>query len=553
MRAKAKVQTFIILALLFPVIHPTESLAQETDPSSETVTLVEKVEIPVEVNGKEVGKTSLPAGTKVTVVSRDGARVSIKRGNLGPAWVEESQLSGLSDKKQEQSSKPVESDPAIELQKLNRLVSENKWAQVAAVCETIAQADEKFSGLAELAGQLKSALQAQTSAVQQQKKAETEGQRLRRNADVVGQPSRLNPSDNSPMERAQKLRDEADSVIEEAKTAVETSKVQIALTATNILSSLSGLESLTERETASSPISLADNEASEAKVLANSSPSGISATTAATRPDTPTPTVVEPIRTDAALSNIVTTLKELANKYSLQNGFYNRDLGSRPVETYADIVRGIASHMSCTNTNKLKHYITAADVTEGSDLRIAYVQTLITKHSLTVKYKTTTSRTKLDSYDRWSGDMTFSSVDREETNTWDIKAIDIPFLLHCRMKRDEWSAIALSNNVLEGVLKEVGRSDSGELQATFKTIRSWDGKKGGRMYIESYNPEKSADVGRSGFSRVSDRLLDILPEVKYSLDGASYSYEREEKAKVEKQQAEAQAARQREAAKELFE
>jgi hypothetical protein len=553
MNAKAKVQTILILALLFPVIHPTEGLAQEINPSSETVTLVEKVQIPVEVNGKEVGKTSLPAGTKVTVVSRDGARVSIKLGNLGPVWIEESQLSGLSDKKPQQPSTPVKSDPAIDLQKLTRLVSDKKWPQVAAACEAIAQADEKFAGLAELAEQLKSALQAQASAVQQQKKAETEAQRLRRNADVVGQPSRLYPSDNSPMERAQKLRDEADSVIEEAKTAVETSEVQIALTATNILSSLSDLESLTERETASSPISLADNEASEAKVLASPSPSGISATTAATKPDTPTPTVVEPIRTDAALSNIVTTLKELANKYSLQCGFYNRDLGSRPVETYADIVHGIASHMSCTNTTKLGHYITAADVTEGRDLRIAYVKTLITKHSLTIKYKTTTSRTKLGSYDRWSGDMKFSSVDREETNTWHIKAIDIPFLLHCRMKRDEWSAIALSNNVLEGVLKEVGRSDSGELQATFKTIRSWDGKKGGRMYIESYSPEKSADVGNSGFSRVSDRLLDILPEVKYSLDGASYSYEREEKAKVEKQQAEAQAERQREAAKELFE
>ena len=127
------------------VFSPFGCHAQENDPSSETVTLVEKVQIPVEVNGKEVGKTSLPAGTKVTVVSRDGARVSIKRGNLGPVWVEASQLSGLSDKKPEQPSTPDKPDPAIELQKLNRLVSENKWAQVAAFCETIAQADEKFS------------------------------------------------------------------------------------------------------------------------------------------------------------------------------------------------------------------------------------------------------------------------------------------------------------------------------------------------------------------------------------------------------------------------
>ncbi len=221
------------------VFSPSGCHAQETAPSSETVTLVEKVQIPVEVDGKEVGKTSLPAGTKVTVVSRDGARVSIKRGNLGPVWVEQSQLSGLSDKKPEQSSKPVESDPTIELQKLNRLVSEKQWTQVAATCETMAQADEKFSSLGELAGQLTSALQAQISAVQQQKNAEVEAKRLRRNADVVGQPNRLNPSDRSPMERAQKLRSEADALIKAVKDALETSEAQIAQLGTQISSEVS--------------------------------------------------------------------------------------------------------------------------------------------------------------------------------------------------------------------------------------------------------------------------------------------------------------------------
>ena len=233
------------------VFSPFGCHAQENDPSSETVTLVEKVQIPVEVNGKEVGKTSLPAGTKVTVVSRDGARVSIKRGNLGPVWVEASQLSGLSDKKPEQPSTPVKTDPAIELQKLNRLVSENKWAQVAAFCETIAQADEKFSGLAELAGQLKSALQAQTSAVQQQKKAETEAQRLRRNADVVGQPNRLNPSDRSPMERAQKLREEADFAIEEANNAYAASEAQIAQSGADVSKEIGRMESEASAQIAS--------------------------------------------------------------------------------------------------------------------------------------------------------------------------------------------------------------------------------------------------------------------------------------------------------------
>jgi hypothetical protein len=543
----------ICLTLFFFVFTEWVSAAYE-DSSSERAILTEAVTIPIHVQGKQVGATTVPAGTKVTVVGReDGAKVSVKHGALEPVWVEESQVSGLAAK-QPHASKPARSSASITPEQLSSLVAAEKWEELASACETLAQQDsEKFSGFSDLGNQLRSALQAKAAAVAQQTKAEAEAKRLRRNADVVGQPNRLNPSDRSPMERARKLREQAEAVIEEAQTALDTSEVQIALTATNILSSLLGLKRLAEPETASSPSSLADNEASEAKVLARPSPSGISATTAATKPDTLTPTVVEPIRTNAAPINIVTTLKELANKYSLQRAFYtNSHFRSRPVETYADIVDGLASHMSCTDTNQLKHYITADDVTEGSDIRIAYVQTLITKHNFTIKYKTTTSRTAPVSVDRWSGNIKFSSVDREDINTYDIKAIDIPFLLHCRIKRDEWSEIALSNNVLEGVLKEVGRSDSGELQATFKTIRSLDGKKGGRMYIDRNDSHESNGLGGSDWSRISDKLLDLIPEIKYNLDYALESYERKEKAKAQKQQAEAQATKQREAAKELF-
>ena len=80
--------TFLLIELLVASECEAQAIYEEA-----SATLLEKVQIPVAVNGKEVGKTSLPAGTKVTVVSRDGASVSIKRGNLGPVWVEESQLS----------------------------------------------------------------------------------------------------------------------------------------------------------------------------------------------------------------------------------------------------------------------------------------------------------------------------------------------------------------------------------------------------------------------------------------------------------------------------
>jgi len=152
-------------------------------------------------------------------------------------------------------------------------VSEKKWPQVAAACEAMAQADDKFAGLAELAEQLKSALQAQASAVQQQRRAETEAQRLRRNADVVGQPSRLNPSDNSPMERAQKLRDEADSVIEEAKTAHDASEAHIAQSTADISKEIGRMESEASAQIASGDTrSVPHGKASESTPGGHSNP-----------------------------------------------------------------------------------------------------------------------------------------------------------------------------------------------------------------------------------------------------------------------------------------
>jgi len=232
----------ICLTLLF-FVFAEQASAAEQEPSSETVTLKEAVRIPIHVQGKQVGATTVQAGTKVTVVARDGERVSLKHGALEPVWVEGSQVSGLAAK-DPNVSKPVKTNTSTTPEKLSGLISGKKWAEAASTCETLAQQDsEKFSSLADLGNQLRSALQAKAAAMAQQTKAEAEAKRLRRNADVAGQPNRLNPSDRSPMERAQKFREQADAVIEEASTALETSEAQIAQLGTEISSELSRLES----------------------------------------------------------------------------------------------------------------------------------------------------------------------------------------------------------------------------------------------------------------------------------------------------------------------
>jgi hypothetical protein len=87
----------ISLTLLF-FVFADWGFAAEQESSSETVTLKEAVRIPIHVQGKKVGATTVPARTKVTVVARDGERVSVKHGALEPVWVEGSQVSGLAAK-----------------------------------------------------------------------------------------------------------------------------------------------------------------------------------------------------------------------------------------------------------------------------------------------------------------------------------------------------------------------------------------------------------------------------------------------------------------------
>lgn len=63
--------------------------------ASADAVLKEPVQFDLVINGKTVGSTKVPAGTKVAILGRDGARVRIAHGSGREAWVEQSQLEGV--------------------------------------------------------------------------------------------------------------------------------------------------------------------------------------------------------------------------------------------------------------------------------------------------------------------------------------------------------------------------------------------------------------------------------------------------------------------------
>jgi len=65
--------------------------------ASSDAVLKEPVQFDLVINGKTVGSTKVPAGTKVAVVRRDGSRVLIMHGNSREAWVEKTQLEGVEE------------------------------------------------------------------------------------------------------------------------------------------------------------------------------------------------------------------------------------------------------------------------------------------------------------------------------------------------------------------------------------------------------------------------------------------------------------------------
>ncbi len=217
--------------------------ASSDDNADSKIALVETVRIPVVLNGKEVGSTSLPAGTKVQVLSREGNRVSIKCGSMAPAWIEASKLA---DEKPS-ASPPQESaaqkapDPEATLKQMPPLIEGKKWGEVAKACRSFAGA-EQYSKLATLGDRLTSSLESLAASRRQRDSSKTEIERLRRNADVTGRPNPLHPEDNSPMERAAALREKADKMEQEITNAIKEAETSIEETGNEIADALSELQ-----------------------------------------------------------------------------------------------------------------------------------------------------------------------------------------------------------------------------------------------------------------------------------------------------------------------
>lgn len=72
-------------------------IAGQSAALSSDAVLKEPVQFDLVINGKTVGSTKVPAGTKVTVVDRDGSRVRIAHGSGRETWVEQTQVEGVEE------------------------------------------------------------------------------------------------------------------------------------------------------------------------------------------------------------------------------------------------------------------------------------------------------------------------------------------------------------------------------------------------------------------------------------------------------------------------
>lgn len=192
------------------------------------ITIQKAVVLPLAMNGRQVGKTTVPAGSEIEIISREGDKVQIKFRNLEPVWIESSTLgtgnNSGSPAALEQSSSRVVFDPQKAIQALDE-------SNVKALTETIGgrnypdpTREEEFQ--ASLKGFVEAKAQLERGK-RQFPQIEQEAKRLRRNADVADSPNRLNPNDNSGAERAEKLREQADELEEQGRQTIHDAEDQL--------------------------------------------------------------------------------------------------------------------------------------------------------------------------------------------------------------------------------------------------------------------------------------------------------------------------------------
>lgn len=194
---------------------------------AETIVLKQRVSIPMFIGGKKVGSTGAPIGSQLEVLAREGTKMQVKFRNLEPVWIESSAL-GI---EKDTPSTQVPSAPAISTFDPLKAIKALEAPGTNAITSLLqgrtypdpASQEEFSSSLAKFVDAKARIAKGQRAlpSVQQEVK------RLRRNADVAGQPSTLNPGDTSGQERAQKIREEADTMEAEAEGEIENAQEQL--------------------------------------------------------------------------------------------------------------------------------------------------------------------------------------------------------------------------------------------------------------------------------------------------------------------------------------
>ena len=204
----------------------------------EKVKLAEPVEFPVVINGKQVGKTKLAAGTEVQVLQREGSRVQIKYRASDPAWVDASKISasdGAPTAATTGTSSATPFDPASAIE----AIRQGDYRTALRSLSNLSHPDTTYlNRVKDFVSKLSQAVASLDKAQAAQQAAATEAQRLRRNAKVIDRPNPLDERDRSPQERAQEMRDRADAVGTNAEQAMNAAAKSISDASSDLITAL---------------------------------------------------------------------------------------------------------------------------------------------------------------------------------------------------------------------------------------------------------------------------------------------------------------------------
>jgi hypothetical protein len=187
------------------------------------------------INGKNAGFATAPAGSKLEIITREESKIKVKYRNFEPVWINSSDAAEENKTPADSATTEQPQTVAFDPQKALEAMESNSMEALTSMMHGQKYPDPDRQGDLEDAVSAFVKAKAEISTAKKQKlDSEGEIKRLKRNAEVAGRPNRLNPNDTSGQERAQKIRDEADTLEKESASKIAHAEENLETTRTTL-------------------------------------------------------------------------------------------------------------------------------------------------------------------------------------------------------------------------------------------------------------------------------------------------------------------------------